>query len=121
MPRSTASSEKPREPASGSVRATTITRSALIPLVMNVLEPDSTQPSPSRRAVVVMPCRSDPVPGSVIAIAVIISPLTNPGSQRAFCSSVVSRSRYGATTSLCSWKPTPVAPTRVSSSPMTHW
>jgi hypothetical protein len=33
-----------------------------------------------------MPCRSLPVPGSVIAIAVISSPLQNFGSQRCFCS-----------------------------------
>jgi hypothetical protein len=57
-----------------------------------------------------------PGAGSVIAIAVIISPLVNRGSQRSFCSSVVSSSRYGAMTSLCSVKPTPLAPTRTSSS-----
>jgi len=39
-------------------------------------------------AVVRMPCRSEPAPGSVIAIAVIVSPVTQPGSQRRFCSSV---------------------------------
>ena len=83
---------------------------------MNVFEPDSTQSSPSRRAVVRRPCRSDPAPGSVIAMAVMSSPLVNGGSQRSFCSSVVSASRYGAMTSLCSGKPTPLAPTRTSSS-----
>ena len=46
-----------------------------MPLVMNVFEPFSTQPSPSLRAVVWMPCRSLPAPGSVIAMAVISSPL----------------------------------------------
>ena len=35
----------------------------------------------------------EPVPGSVIAIAVMISPEQNPGSQRRFCSSVARRSR----------------------------
>ena len=40
-----------------------------------------------------MPARSEPVPGSVIAIANIISPEMNPGSQRFFCSSVPSLSR----------------------------
>ena len=80
MSRSTTSRLMPLAPgASGSVRATTITRSALIPLVMNVFEPLSTQPSPSLRAVVRMPCRSLPAPGSVIAIAVISSPLQKPG------------------------------------------
>ena len=34
-----------------------------------------------------MPWRSEPVPGSVIAIAVIISPEQKRGSQRSFCSS----------------------------------
>jgi hypothetical protein len=42
MPRSTTSSEKPCAPLSGSVQATTITRSALMPFVMNVLDPLST-------------------------------------------------------------------------------
>ena len=55
-----------------------------------------------------MPCRSLPVPGSVIAIAVMISPVQNFGSQRCFCSSLASRSRYGAKTSLCSPKPMPL-------------
>jgi hypothetical protein len=92
-----------------------MTRSALMPLVMNVFDPLSTHSSPSRRAVVVRPCRSEPAPGSVMAIAVMISPLTRPGSQRRFCSSVVSPMRYGATTSFCSVKPRPLAPTRLIS------
>ena len=51
MSRSTTSRLMPFEPgASGSVCATTMTRSALMPLVMNVFEPLSTQPSPSLRA-----------------------------------------------------------------------
>ncbi len=87
-----------------------------MPLVMKVLEPLRTQSLPSRRAVVLSPCRSEPAPGSLIAIAVIISPVTNGGSQRCFCSSVVRSSRYGAMTSLCSVKPTPLPPTRVTSS-----
>ena len=37
-----------------------------------------------------MPWRSDPAPGSVIAMAEISSPLTRPGSQRCFCSAVPS-------------------------------
>ncbi len=91
-----------------------------MPLVMNVLDPDSTQSPPSRRAVVRRPCRSEQAPGSVMAIAVIISPRTNGGSHRFFCSSVVRSSRYGAITSLCRVKPTPLAPARVSSSPTTQ-
>ena len=70
-----------------------MTKSALMPLVMNVLEPLMTYSSPSLTAVVLMPCRSEPVPGSVIAIAVIISPVQNFGNQRAFCSSVQYYSR----------------------------
>ena len=62
---------------------------------MKVFEPLSTQPSPSRTAVVWMPCRSEPAAGSVIAIAVISSPEQNPGNQRARCSSVASLARYG--------------------------
>ena len=82
-----------------------------MPLVMKVLEPLRIQsapaPSPSRWAVVLMPWRSEPVPGSVMATAVMISPEQNPGSQRCFCSSVVRSVRYGAITSLCSTKPSP--------------
>ena len=92
--------------------------SALIPLVMKVFEPLSTQWSPSRTAFVLMPCRSLPVPGSVIAIAEISSPDANPGSQRCFCSSLVNSRRYGATTSLCSVKPIPLKPPLVVSSVM---
>ena len=65
-----------------------------MPLVMKVLEPLSTQlPSSCLTARALMPWRSLPVPGSVIAIAVMISPEQNPGSQRCFCSSVARRSR----------------------------
>ena len=72
--------------------------------------------SPSRTAVVRMPARSDPAPGSLIAIAVTISPVQNPGSHRLRCSSVVRSVRYGATTSLCSPKPSPVVPAVMISS-----
>ncbi len=65
-----------------------------------------------------MPCRSRPVPGSVIAIAVIISPVQNFGSQRCFCSSLASSSKYGATMSLCSPKPIPLYRPAVVSSVM---
>ncbi len=44
-------------------------------------------PSSDSLAVVFIPARSEPVPGSVMAIAVIISPETKAGSQRFFCSS----------------------------------
>ncbi|CFS46054.1 Uncharacterised protein [Mycobacterium tuberculosis] len=42
MPRSTTNKLNPCAPFSGSVCATTITRSELIPLVMNVFDPFST-------------------------------------------------------------------------------
>jgi len=88
IPRSTTNNVKPLWSASGSVRATTTTRSLLTPDEMNVLEPLMIQSSPSRTAEVRMPARSLPAPGSVIATARINSPLTIPGIQRFFCSSV---------------------------------
>ena len=44
--------------------------------------------APSLIAVVRMPCRSLPAPGSVIAIAPMHSPVAIGGSQRLCCSSV---------------------------------
>ncbi|MNP76692.1 hypothetical protein D3C76_1739830 [compost metagenome] len=76
----------PFAPALGSVLATTITRSARKPLVMNVFEPLITYSSPSSTAVVFTPCRSEPAPGSVMAIALTISPETSFG--RYLCFSV---------------------------------
>ena len=92
MPRSTTTRLMPRAWADGSVFATTITKSAWIPLVMNVFVPLSTYESPSRTAVVRTALRSLPAPGSVIAIAVTRSPEHSPGSQRCFCSSEASDS-----------------------------
>ncbi|GAA3076087.1 hypothetical protein GCM10020254_19990 [Streptomyces goshikiensis] len=60
---------------------------------MKVLEPFRTQWSPRSSAVVRIPWRSEPAPGSVIAMAVIVSPEQKPGSQRRFCSSVASEVR----------------------------
>ena len=65
----------PLAPFAGSVFATTITRSAFQPLVMKVFEPLTTYLSPLRIALVFTDCRSEPVPGSVIAIAPISSPV----------------------------------------------
>lgn len=54
---------------------------------MNVFDPLSTQAPSSRcSARVRMPVRSEPVPGSVIAIAAMRVPFAIPGSQRPFCS-----------------------------------
>ena len=47
--------EEPREPPSGAVRTTTITRSHICPLEMKVFWPDITNSSPSRTARVRMP------------------------------------------------------------------
>ncbi len=66
-----------------------------------------------------MPCRSEPAPGSVIAIAEISSPETSPGSQRRFCSSVPRVEMYGTMMSVCTAKPGPEAPTREASSAST--
>jgi len=68
-------------------------------LVIKVLEPLMIQSSPSLTAVVLSEARSEPPEGSVIPMAVSSSPVQNFGSQRCFCSSVVSCTRYGATTS----------------------
>ena len=68
--RSTMNIEVPREGfTSGSVRAATKSRFACTPLVMYTLEPFSTQPFPSRRARVRIPCTSEPASGSVTATA----------------------------------------------------
>jgi hypothetical protein len=66
--------------ASGSVRTATITRSAEYPLVMKVLDPLRIQSSPSRTAVVFNAARSEPPDGSVMAMAVRISPDTKPAA-----------------------------------------
>ena len=71
---------------------------------MKVFEPLRIQSSPSRTAVVRSAARSEPPDGSVIPIAVRISPVQNLGSQRSRCSSVVRCTRYGATMS--AWMPT---------------
>src|SRR5207244_4057976 len=56
--------EMPWCPLLASVTANRITTSATGPLVMKFLVPDSTQPSPSRRAVVLSPAASEPASGS---------------------------------------------------------
>ena len=75
--------------------------SQLIPEEINVLEPLMIQSSPSRTPVVLIPARSLPAPGSVMAIATMVSPVMMPGSQRAFCSSFERLLKYGPTTSFC--------------------
>ena len=59
-------------------------------------------------AVVWMPCRSEPAPGSVIAMAVISRRRrTGRAASAACCSSVALRPEYGAIMSLCSAKRRP--------------
>ena len=82
-----------------------------MPFVMNVLEPLTTYRSPSRIAVVDIDARSLPMPGSVMAMAVMSSPLAMPGSQRACCSSVQYLMKYGRQMSLCNVRPRPAPPT----------
>ena len=84
---STTIRETPRAFSSGSVLATTITRSACWPLVMKVFWPLTTYWLPAMRAVVRTAWRSEPVPGSVMAMAPTSSPVAIFGSQRRFCSS----------------------------------
>ncbi len=70
-----------------SVRAKVSATSARVPLVMNILLPDSTQSSPSRVARVRSEPASDPVSGSVRAKQPSASPAVRRGSHRCFCSS----------------------------------
>ena len=63
-----------------------------------------------------MPARSEPVPGSVIAIANIISPAMNGGSQRSFCASVARLSRYGRHSAVWTPEPPKLTPASESSS-----
>ena len=71
---STMNSETPRWRDPGSVWTAIVMKWARVPLVMNILRPLITQVSPSRTARVVMLATSDPVSGSVRAIAPIFSP-----------------------------------------------
>src|SRR5688572_14224444 len=96
----------------GSACGSVLTRVAISPacraLVIHVLLPSTTYPSPSRTARVRMFCRSEPPLGSVSAIAPRTSPVAMRGSQRSCCSSVPKRASSRATT-LCP----PIAPARL--------
>ena len=112
----------PRCRCAGSVLTAVTTRSALIPLVMNVFEPSTTYTSPSRRAVVRIPARSEPIPGSVMATAVIELAGRDAGQPaRLLLVGGEGRGSTAGTMSLCrpSPRPKPVAPTRAVSSPIT--
>src|SRR5690606_3643252 len=116
MPRSTTRIVNPLCPASGSVRHTTGIRSALIPDEIKILVPLMIQSSPSRTALVRIPARSLPAPGSVIPNARMVSPEMMPGSHRRFCSSVVSFLKYGPHTSFCRYSAGATEPHLPSSS-----
>ncbi|MCY1550323.1 hypothetical protein D9M68_865700 [compost metagenome] len=90
---STMNSEMPLAPWLRSVLATTTTMSLIWPLLMKVLEPLMTYVSPRRSARVRIACRSEPVPGSVIASEQITSPEAIFGSHCCRCASVPSASR----------------------------
>ena len=91
----------PFAPAAGSVLQTTMIMSQFRPLLMKVLLPLMTYSSPSRTAVVRIAFRSLPPPGSVMAMARIVSPRQISGSHCCFCSSVPRRTMYGAMMSEC--------------------
>src|SRR5277367_739103 len=116
MPSSIISRLMPLCRADGSVLTAVRTSLDSRPLLMKVFWPLTIQWSPSSRAVVLMPARSDPAAGSDIAIEPMYSPETNLGSQRAFCSSVVRSFRYGTRMSFCTPRPMPTEPVRNISS-----
>ena len=76
---------KPRIPSS--VRAQTTATSATFPLVIHILEPSSTQSSPSRFALVRMPEGLEPKSASVRPKHPMASPAAMRGSHSCFCSS----------------------------------
>ena len=69
----------PSTPLEGSVLAKQTTRSAMAPLVIQVLRPFKIQPSPCRTARVSMPKISEPAPGSLAALAPRSRPSHRPG------------------------------------------
>ncbi len=92
VPSSTQIRLMPLRPAAGSVLQATITRPQFWPLLMKVFWPLMTHSSLSRRAVARMALRSLPMPGSVMAMAPIISPRAMRGSQSRLRASVASAS-----------------------------
>ncbi len=80
-----------------------------------------TNSSPSRTAVARSAARSDPQPGSVMPIAVTISPLRQPAIHRSRSWPVASSAKYGTVMSECTETAVciPIAPVRPSSSQTT--
>jgi hypothetical protein len=80
-----------RPPASGSVRAKTVSRFATLPWVMKRLLPLRTYSSPSRTARIRLAATSLPAAASVSAKAASHSPEARRGKYRSFCSSLPAR------------------------------
>ena len=102
--------------ALGSCFATTMNRSPICPFEMNVFEPFRTYELPSLIALVCTFARSEPVPGSVIAMPRMTSPEIAPGRYFCFCASVPNSVMYGMQMSECSDIISPCARTYASSS-----
>ena len=85
-PRIPFSTTKPRISPSP-VRAHTTARSEIVPFVIHIFEPFSTQSPPSRRACVRIEPGSEPASASVNPKQPISSPECIRGSHRSFCSS----------------------------------
>ncbi len=84
-------------PGAPPVRAKSSTRSAQVPLVMNILAPSMTYSSPSRTARVARLAASDPVPGSVRPKQPTASPEVSRGSHARFWSASPHAARVLAT------------------------
>ncbi len=80
---------KPRMPSS--VRAQTTATSAIVPLVIHIFRPLSTQSVPSRRAAVRIDAGSEPASGSVSPKQPIASPAAIFGSHSCLCASLPNR------------------------------
>ena len=78
----------PRRPAAGSVTANTRATSAFLPVVMNCFVPESTYPSPSRRARASRAPASEPLLGSERQNAESIWPCAMGRRNSSFCSAV---------------------------------
>jgi hypothetical protein len=79
MSRVTMNADSSFLPFGSPVFANTVKKSAMPPLVIQILVPFSTQSSPSRTAVVLIEAASEPDVGSVRQNAAIISPLASRG------------------------------------------
>ena len=106
MPRSTMKAEMPLLPLLLSVTAITTMVSADWPCVMNALLPFSTQPSPSRTAVVRIAAASLPEPGSVSPHAASFSPARERRRETAASAPRCRTSRCAPRRGRCARRPT---------------